>query len=109
QRPGRERPSPPPPPGPSPGPSSHGQRRSGTAEPGESRMTQRPAPHHLPAAIGALALLALCTDPLLAQQAAQAAREYGDFPVIGSRAAVWIAAQVHLMFARSEEHTSELQ
>ncbi len=62
-------------------------------------MTQRPAPHHLPAAIGALALLALCTDPLLAQQAAQAAREYGDFPVIGSRAAVWIAAQVHLMFA----------
>jgi cytochrome bd ubiquinol oxidase subunit I len=26
-------------------------------------------------------------------------REYGDFPVIGARAAVWIAAQVHLMFA----------
>ncbi|HUO99945.1 MAG TPA: cytochrome ubiquinol oxidase subunit I, partial [Gemmatimonadota bacterium] len=28
-----------------------------------------------------------------------AARDYGDFPLIGSRTAVWIAAQVHLMFA----------
>ncbi len=31
--------------------------------------------------------------------AAAGPREYGQFPVIGSRAAVWIAAQVHLMFA----------
>jgi cytochrome bd-type quinol oxidase subunit 1 len=38
-------------------------------------------------------------DPLFAQQAAGAAREYGHFPVVGSRVAVWIAAQVHLMFA----------
>jgi cytochrome bd-type quinol oxidase subunit 1 len=37
--------------------------------------------------------------PLLAQQAAGAVREYGNFPVVGSRVAVWIAAQVHLMFA----------
>ena len=28
-----------------------------------------------------------------------AGRDYGDFPVIGGRAAVWIAAQVHLLFA----------
>jgi len=31
--------------------------------------------------------------------AQEAVREYGDFPWIGSRTAVWIAAQVHLMFA----------
>ena len=46
------------------------------------------------AAVGALALLA---DPLLAQ--GYTPREYGDFPIIGSRAAVWIAAQLHLFFA----------
>src|SRR5258708_31884964 len=69
---------------------------------------------------------------------ADSIRSYGEFPVIGARAAVWIAAEVHLMFAafvlgvpmfavvaeaigivtkdarydrlsRSEEHTSELQ
>ena len=34
----------------------------------------------------------------LAQAAAEAA-QYGDFPGIGGRAAVWIAAQIHLMFA----------
>jgi cytochrome d ubiquinol oxidase subunit I len=28
-----------------------------------------------------------------------AARTYGDFPVVGGRVAVWVAAQVHLMFA----------
>lgn len=59
-------------------------------------MTQKLTLHHLPAALGALALVVLCADPLLAQEAA---REYGNFPVIGSRAAVWIAAEVHLMFA----------
>ena len=26
-------------------------------------------------------------------------REYGDFPLVGSRVAVWVAAQVHLLFA----------
>ena len=36
--------------------------------------------------------------PLL-QAAAEAARSYGDFPLIGSRGAVWIAAEIHLMFA----------
>ncbi|HSJ15148.1 MAG TPA: cytochrome ubiquinol oxidase subunit I [Longimicrobiales bacterium] len=50
-------------------------------------------------ALGALTVAALLADPLLAQGAAHGAREYGNFPVIGSRAAVWVAAQVHLMFA----------
>ena len=36
--------------------------------------------------------------PLL-QAAAESARSYGDFPLIGSRAAVWITAEIHLMFA----------
>src|SRR5256886_8084488 len=67
------------------------------------------------------------TDGLLVlQAAADTATAYRDFPVIGSRAAIWIAAEIHLMFAafvlgvpifavvaehecRSEEHTSELQ
>jgi len=41
--------------------------------------------------------LALTAEPVLSQ--GYAAREYGDFPVIGSRAAIWIAAQLHLFFA----------
>ena len=28
-----------------------------------------------------------------------AARTYGDFPVVGGRVAIWVSAQVHLMFA----------
>ena len=28
-----------------------------------------------------------------------AARSYGDFPVVGGRVAIWVSAQVHLMFA----------
>ncbi len=36
--------------------------------------------------------------PLL-QAAAESARSYGDFPLIGSRGAVWITAEIHLMFA----------
>jgi hypothetical protein len=51
------------------------------------------------AALGALVLSALFADAAFAQEAAQGVREYGNFPLIGSRAAVWIAAQVHLMFA----------
>src|SRR5467141_957636 len=40
------------------------------------------------------------TDGLLAlQAAADTATGYRDFPVIGSRAAIWIAAEIHLMFA----------
>src|SRR6058998_1549478 len=41
------------------------------------------------------------TDHLLLalQAAADTSRAYGEFPVIGARAAVWIAAEVHLMFA----------
>ena len=50
-----------------------------------------------------LAILAAATlllgGPLLAQEAAAPLREYGDFPGLGARGAVWIAAQVHLMFA----------
>jgi len=46
-------------------------------------------------------LAAVLGDPLLAQQAAQAAQsaDYRHFPVVGSREAVWVAAEVHLMFA----------
>src|SRR6266705_340690 len=36
---------------------------------------------------------------LLLQAAADTTRAYGEFPLIGARAAVWIAAEVHLMFA----------
>lgn len=50
------------------------------------------------AAIAVLTLALLIPDSLIAQQAG-AAHSYGDFPIIGGRAAVWIAAQLHLMFA----------
>src|SRR3989441_11448381 len=36
---------------------------------------------------------------LLIQAAADTTHAYRDFPLIGARAAVWIAAEVHLMFA----------
>src|SRR5438445_8791412 len=36
---------------------------------------------------------------LLVQAAADSTRAYGEFPVIGARAFVWITAEVHLMFA----------
>src|SRR2546421_484424 len=40
------------------------------------------------------------TDGLLVLQvAADTTGAYRDFPVIGSRAAIWIAAEIHLMFA----------
>ncbi|HLZ46768.1 MAG TPA: cytochrome ubiquinol oxidase subunit I [Gemmatimonadales bacterium] len=38
-------------------------------------------------------------DGMLLQAVADTANTYPDFPLIGSRAAVWIAAEVHLMFA----------
>jgi cytochrome bd-type quinol oxidase subunit 1 len=48
----------------------------------------------------AIAASVLGADTLLAQDAAAAAaRDYGDFPYVGARGAIWIAAQVHLMFA----------
>ncbi len=46
-----------------------------------------------------LSAVVLMATELFAQEAAVGPREYGDFPYIGSRVAVWIAAQVHLMFA----------
>jgi hypothetical protein len=36
---------------------------------------------------------------MLLSAAADSVRSYGEFPVIGARGAVWIAAEVHLMFA----------
>src|SRR5213595_3243525 len=36
---------------------------------------------------------------MLLQAAADTAAAYRDFPMIGSRAAIWIAAEIHLMFA----------
>jgi cytochrome bd ubiquinol oxidase subunit I len=50
----------------------------------------------------AAALVALLSEPLAAQgfQYQYRVAEYGrDFPLVGSRIAVWVAAQVHLMFA----------
>src|SRR5256885_10526245 len=35
----------------------------------------------------------------LVQAAADSAGAYRDFPLIGSRQAIWIAAEIHLMFA----------
>jgi cytochrome bd-type quinol oxidase subunit 1 len=63
-------------------------------------MTASRSYRYLAAGTAALALTVLALDPALAQQAAAAGtREYGHFPVVGSRVAVWVAAQVHLMFA----------
>src|SRR5713101_3651369 len=39
------------------------------------------------------------TALLLVQAAADSTRAYGEFPVIGARAFIWITAEVHLMFA----------
>src|SRR2546423_3863160 len=39
------------------------------------------------------------TEHFLLQAVADTAGAYRDFPVIGSRAAIWIAAEIHLMFA----------
>ena len=44
-----------------------------------------------------VASFAVLAEPLFAQ--GYTPREYGDFPIIGTRAAVWIAAQLHLFFA----------
>jgi cytochrome bd-type quinol oxidase subunit 1 len=51
--------------------------------------------------VGVLSLTALALHlfPDVAWAQDIAGRDYGDFPVIGGRAAVWIAAQVHLLFA----------
>ena len=49
-----------------------------------------------PLLLAALAILVVA-EPAFAQ--VPAGRDYGDFPVIGGRAAVWVAAQVHLLFA----------
>ncbi len=56
----------------------------------------RPGRALCPALLLPLLLLLLTATPALAQEGA---REYGNFPVIGSRAAIWVAAQLHLMFA----------
>ena len=61
---------------------------------------QRKLKYFAAGAAAGLALTALAVNPALAQEAAQSAsRDYGHFPVVGSRVAVWVAAQVHLMFA----------
>ena len=36
---------------------------------------------------------------VLAAAAADSTYAYGEFPLIGARAAIWVAAEVHLMFA----------
>jgi cytochrome d ubiquinol oxidase subunit I len=50
--------------------------------------------------LGLAALLSGFPEPAWAQAAGQALPEgYRNFPLIGSRAAVWIVAELHLMFA----------
>jgi cytochrome bd-type quinol oxidase subunit 1 len=50
--------------------------------------------------LASLALVLVAVHVAGAQEPAAAGpREYGSFPWIGSRTAVWIAAEVHLMFA----------
>src|SRR5256714_13725975 len=46
-----------------------------------------------------MTILNACTLSLLQQAAADTAGAYGHFPGVGGRGAVWIAAEVHLMFA----------
>jgi len=59
---------------------------------------KRSAPVRWGAALLGAGALALVAAPLVAQ--GYSPPMYGeDFPVIGSRAAIWIVAQVHLMFA----------
>ena len=36
---------------------------------------------------------------LLLAQSLEGVRQYGEFPLVGSRVAIWVAAQVHLLFA----------
>ncbi len=52
------------------------------------------------AGAAALVLLALAAHPLWAQGFQYRVGDYGrDFPLVGSRVAIWVSAQVHLMFA----------
>ena len=46
-----------------------------------------------------LSALALHLFPEVAWAQDIAGRSYGDFPLVGGRVAVWVAAQVHLLFA----------
>ena len=46
-----------------------------------------------------LICLGLQLFPEMAWGQSPGIREYGNFPMIGSRTAIWIAAQVHLLFA----------
>ena len=46
-----------------------------------------------------LSALALHLFPEVAWAQDIAGRSYGDFPFVGGRVAVWVAAQVHLLFA----------
>ena len=62
-------------------------------------MSRRSTVNTFIATCGALGLLAAVAAPGWAQAAAEGVRQYGNFPVVGSRMAVWVAAQVHLMFA----------
>jgi cytochrome bd-type quinol oxidase subunit 1 len=59
-------------------------------------MTCRRRARWLAAAGAAVLAVLVAVEPSVAQGAEQ---QYGDFPLVGPRGAVWIAAQVHLMFA----------
>ena len=51
-------------------------------------------------AVMSLSALAVHLFPEVAwAQEIAGGRSYGDFPIVGGRVAVWVAAQVHLLFA----------
>ncbi len=52
-------------------------------------------------ALGAFGLLAVAVHvfPEAAWAQEVASRQYGTFPLVGSRIAIWVTAQVHLLFA----------
>jgi cytochrome d ubiquinol oxidase subunit I len=76
------------------GPGATDDRRPTTDDPGSGRVAAG-----LAALIVAAVSSIVLADPLVGQESATIAREYGDFPAVGARGAVWIAAQVHLLFA----------
>jgi len=76
-------------------------------EPYQSRVSGARAGRCAPRVPGAAASLAglvtllALTPALLAAQdtGGESLRAYGDFPLVGSRVFIWVAAQIHLLFA----------
>ena len=87
-------------------PESGAPRRQGI----RTALTQQTAPYHrnlpegfssplTPTAIAFGVILLITSTPAWSQGALSDIPEYRAFPVVGSRVAVWVVAQLHLMFA----------